>query len=81
MAELAAALISPLGGDRYEHDIALRRAALDRGPLALVEELVERPLPGGANLFSSSPHDLTPASQPICRDQEPELVRDVRWVE
>lgn len=51
MAELAAALISALGGDRYEHDIALRRAALERGPLALVEELVERPLPNGANLL------------------------------
>jgi hypothetical protein len=51
MAELAGALISALGGDRYEDDVALRRAALERGPLALAEELIERPLPGGANLF------------------------------
>jgi hypothetical protein len=51
MAELAAALVTALGDERYENDIELRRAALERGPLALVEQLTERPLPGGGNLL------------------------------
>src|SRR5262249_39592303 len=51
MAELAAALLSALGVDRYENDVALRRATLERGPLALVDQLAEQPLPSGANLL------------------------------
>jgi hypothetical protein len=51
MRELAAALVSALGVDRYENDVALHRASLERGPLALIELLTERPLPSGANLL------------------------------
>src|SRR6516225_2949198 len=50
-SKLAESLVVALGGDRYENDIALRQAALERGPLALVEELQERPLPDGGNLL------------------------------
>jgi hypothetical protein len=51
MAELASALLEALGGDASMEASALRRAALDRGPLSLVEELRERPLPAHANLL------------------------------
>ena len=51
MAELALALTTALGGDRYESDVALRRAALERGPLALVEEVSEQPLADNGNLL------------------------------
>jgi hypothetical protein len=51
MAELATALLQALGGDQTAEGIALRRAALDRGPLSLVEELRNRPLPDHANLL------------------------------
>jgi tetratricopeptide (TPR) repeat protein len=51
MSKLADSLVLALGGDRYENDVVLRRAALERGPLALVEELSERPLPDRANLL------------------------------
>jgi formylglycine-generating enzyme required for sulfatase activity len=51
MAELASALLEALGGDASMEASALRRAALDRGPLSLVEELSERPLPEHANLL------------------------------
>jgi formylglycine-generating enzyme required for sulfatase activity len=51
MAELAFALLEALGGDASMETSALRRAALDRGPLSLVEELRERPLPTHANLL------------------------------
>jgi hypothetical protein len=51
MTELAAALITALGGPRTEDDVALRRAGLERGPLSLIEELRERPLPDGGNLL------------------------------
>jgi hypothetical protein len=51
MTELAAALIMALGGARTEDDVALRRAGLERGPLSLIEELRERPLPDGGNLL------------------------------
>jgi formylglycine-generating enzyme required for sulfatase activity len=51
MAELASALLEALGGDMSMEARALRRAALDRGPLSLVEELRERPLPEHANLL------------------------------
>jgi hypothetical protein len=47
MTELAAAL----GGARSPDDVALRRARLERGPLSLIEELRERPLPDGGNLL------------------------------
>src|SRR3954451_5858402 len=51
MTELAAALLDAQGADRDTDLIALRRAALDRGPLSLIEELRERPLPAGTNLL------------------------------
>lgn len=51
MAELAAALLAALGGDQTAEGIALRRAALERGPLSLVEELWNRALPGHVNLL------------------------------
>jgi formylglycine-generating enzyme required for sulfatase activity len=51
MAELASALLEALGGDASMEASALRRAALDRGPLSLVEELRERPLSEHANLL------------------------------
>jgi formylglycine-generating enzyme required for sulfatase activity len=51
MAELVAALLEALGGDTSMEASALRRAALDRGPLSLVEELRERPLSERANLL------------------------------
>jgi len=51
MTELAAALIEALGGPRTQDDVALRRARLERGPLSLIEELRERPLPDGGNLL------------------------------
>jgi hypothetical protein len=51
MAELAAALIQALGGDETAEGIALRRAALQRGPLSLVEEMRDRPLTDPANLL------------------------------
>jgi hypothetical protein len=51
MAELASALLEALGGDASMEASALRRAALDRGPLSLIEELRERPLSEHANLL------------------------------
>jgi hypothetical protein len=51
MTELAAALLVALGGARSPDDVALRRAGLVRGPLSLIEELRERPLPDGGNLL------------------------------
>jgi hypothetical protein len=51
MTEIAAALIEALGGPRTTDDVALRRARLERGPLSLIEELSDRPLPDGANLL------------------------------
>jgi hypothetical protein len=51
MAEFALALLGALGGDASMEAVALRRAALDRGPLSLVEELRDRPLPSHANLL------------------------------
>lgn len=51
MSELAGSLAAALGDTVTPEDVALRRAALDRGPLSLVEALRERPLPGGANLL------------------------------
>jgi hypothetical protein len=51
MAELASALLEALGGDASMEASALRRAALDRGPLSLIEELRERPLSEHANML------------------------------
>ena len=51
MSELAGALIEALGGPGGSDDVALRRAALERGPLSLIEQLSERPLPDGGNLL------------------------------
>jgi hypothetical protein len=51
MAELASALLQALGGDHTAEGIALRRAALERGPLSLIDELRNRPLPDHANLL------------------------------
>jgi WD40 repeat protein len=51
MTELAAALITALGGPRTEDDLALWRARLERGPLSLIEELNERPLSDSGNLL------------------------------
>jgi CHASE2 domain-containing sensor protein len=51
MSELAGAVLEARGLAREPADIALRRAALERGPLSLVDELSERPLLGGANLL------------------------------
>jgi adenylate cyclase len=51
MAALATALLDALGRARYEDDAALRQAALERGPLSLVEELHRAPLPEGGNLL------------------------------
>lgn len=47
MSELAAALLHAFAQTATSEDVALRRAALDRGPLSLVEELRERPADGG----------------------------------
>ena len=51
MTELAAALLGALGSPRSPDDVALRRASLERGPLSLIEELSERPLPDNGNLL------------------------------
>ena len=51
MTELASALLEALGGEASMESTALRQAALARGPLSLVEELRERPLPEHANLL------------------------------
>jgi hypothetical protein len=51
MTELAAALLAALGSPHTSDDVALRRARLERGPLSLIEELRERPLPDGGNLL------------------------------
>ena len=51
MTELAAAVIAALGGPHTPDDVALRRAGLERGPLSLIEELRERPLPDNGNLL------------------------------
>ena len=51
MTELAAALLRAFGGTCEHDDIALRRAALERGPLSLIEELREHPLPEHVNLL------------------------------
>lgn len=51
MRELAAALLGAEGRVPEPETIALRRAALERGPLSLVEALLERPLPAGTNLL------------------------------
>jgi conflict system STAND superfamily ATPase len=45
MTELAAAFLKALGGAGTPEDVALRRAALERGPLSLIDELREHPLP------------------------------------
>ena len=47
MSELAAALLHAFGQTPEPEEVALRRAALDRGPLSLVEELPERSSDGG----------------------------------
>jgi hypothetical protein len=47
MSELAGALLHALGRTLAPEEVALRRAALDRGPLSLVEEFRERPFDGG----------------------------------
>jgi hypothetical protein len=52
MTELAAALLEAPGVVRTPDDVALRRAGLERGPLSLIEELRERPLPDHGNLLS-----------------------------
>jgi hypothetical protein len=51
MTELAAALLNALGDASTPDHVALRRAGLERGPLSLIEELRERPLPDGCNLL------------------------------
>jgi len=51
MSALAAALLEAQGAATEPDDVALRRAALERGPLALIEELRDRPLPEGGNLL------------------------------
>jgi WD40 repeat protein len=51
MTELARSLLVALVAPRTPDDIALRRAGLERGPLSLIEELRERPLPDGGNLL------------------------------
>jgi hypothetical protein len=51
MRELAAALIKVFGSACEADDIALRRAALERGPSSLVEEVAAWPLPAGSNLL------------------------------
>ena len=51
MTELAAALLEAAGGARTPDDVALQRAGLERGPLSLIEELRERPLPDRGNLL------------------------------
>jgi hypothetical protein len=51
MTELAAALLVALGDPHSPDDVALRRARLERGPLSLIEELRERPLPDDGNLL------------------------------
>jgi WD40 repeat protein len=51
MTELARSLLLALDAPRALDDVALRRAGLERGPLSLIEELRERPLPDGCNLL------------------------------
>jgi tetratricopeptide (TPR) repeat protein len=51
MHELAAALIRVFGSPGEADDIALRRAAVERGPSSLVEEVAAWPLPAGSNLL------------------------------
>jgi hypothetical protein len=51
MTALAAGLIDAYGDTNEPGAVALRRAALERGPLSLIDELRERPLPNGANLL------------------------------
>ena len=51
MTELATALAEALGTQQTSDGVALRRAKLERGPLSLVEELREHPLPDRGNLL------------------------------
>ena len=51
MTELATALLKASGDPSGPDDIALRRAALDRGPLSLIQDLREQPLPEHVNLL------------------------------
>jgi TPR repeat protein len=51
MTEFPSALIAALDRPHTPDDVALRRAGLERGPLSLIEELCERPLPDGGNLL------------------------------
>jgi len=51
MTELAEALLAAFGGPRAPDDVGLRRAALERGPLSLIEELQARPKSDGGNLL------------------------------
>jgi hypothetical protein len=52
MQEFAAALLEAAEGESASPEtIGLRRAALERGPLSLVQELRDRPLPEGGNLL------------------------------
>src|SRR5205807_2478591 len=51
MTELATALLDILGAARTPDDVALRRAALERGPLSLIERLRELPISDGGNLL------------------------------
>jgi hypothetical protein len=44
-------LLEALGRARAPDGVGLRRAGLERGPLSLIEELRERPLPDGGNLL------------------------------
>ena len=43
--------VASLSVSRSPDDVALRRASLERGPLSLIEELSERPLPDNGNLL------------------------------
>jgi hypothetical protein len=51
MTELAAALLKAFGLPSGPDDVALRRAALDRGPLSLIQDLREQALPAHLNLL------------------------------
>lgn len=51
MSELAGALLTAQNAAHDPEATALRRAALERGPLSLVDEFHSRPLPQGANFL------------------------------
>jgi hypothetical protein len=51
MTELATALAMALGTAQCSDNVALRRAKLERGPLSLVEEMRESPLPDSGYLL------------------------------